>query len=77
MFLSVVLDMSFNMLTKLGVVVIFTPIFLVAGVFFGAVGMWLGSRYMRAQLPVKRELSNAKAPVLAMVDSVITGLSQY
>ena len=65
------------MLTKLGVVVIFTPMFLVAGAFFGAVGMWLGSRYMRAQLSVKRELSNAKAPVLAMVDSVITGLSQY
>ena len=77
MYLSIVFDMSFNMLTKLGVIMIFTPTFLVVGGFLGAVGMWLGSRYMRARLPVKRELSNAKAPVLAMVDSVITGLSEY
>lgn len=77
MSLSHVLYLSFDILTKLGVVMIFTPVFLIVGAFLGAVGMWLGGRYIRAQLPVKRELSNAKAPVLATVDSVITGLSEH
>lgn len=75
MLLSAVIDVSLSMLTKLGVVVIFTPIFLVVGLVLGSIGMWLGSRYMQAQLPVKRELSKAKAPVLATVDSVVGGLS--
>ncbi len=30
----------------------------------GIAGVYLGQIYMKAQLPVKREMSNAKAPVL-------------
>ena len=44
-------------------------------IFIAIVAGWLGSMYMKAQLSVKREMSNAKAPLLGIVDSTISGLS--
>lgn len=64
-----------GMVTKLTAVVIYAPIFLLAGILVAAVGGYLGQIYMKAQLPVKREMSNAKAPVLAVLGESITGLS--
>lgn len=63
-------------LTKLGSVVIFTPIFALVGLVLGGAGYLLGMRFMNAQLPVKRESAKTKAPVLATVDSVIAGLGK-
>ncbi len=56
--------MSMAMLLKFSAVVVFTPAFLVPGLIMGIAGVYLGQIYMKAQLPVKREMSNAKAPVL-------------
>jgi hypothetical protein len=36
-----------------------------SGLVVGAVGGWVGQVYMAGQLPVKRLMSNARAPVLA------------
>ena len=52
------------MLVKLGAVVILTPVFLIPGVLVALAGGICGQVYIRAQLPAKREMSNAKAPVL-------------
>lgn len=52
------------MLVKFGAVVILTPVFFVPGVLVALVGGICGQIYMKAQLPVKREMSVAKAPVL-------------
>jgi uncharacterized membrane protein YobD (UPF0266 family) len=73
--MNYVLDITVTMINKLGIIVIFIPIFAVPGVVFAAVGLFIGGLYMRAQLPVKRELSNAKAPVLGIVGGAIAGLS--
>jgi len=40
-------------------------------------GLTLGHVYMTAQLPVKRLKSNAKAPILAHVQSTLIGLGAY
>jgi len=48
-------DVANGFLTKLGAVVLFTPLFVFPGVGLGVVGLFLGNMYLKAQLSVKRE----------------------
>lgn len=73
--LSWVVELTISLLFKLGAVVLFTPLFLLPGVLVGVVGTWVGRIYMKAQLSVKREMSNAKAPVLGHFGAAIAGLT--
>jgi ABC-type multidrug transport system fused ATPase/permease subunit len=50
---------------KFAAVVIYTPIFFFPGALVGALGAWVGQIYIAGQLPVKRLMSNTRAPVLA------------
>lgn len=68
-------SMSMAMLLRFSVIVVFTPAFLVPGLIMGIAGAYLGQIYMKAQLPVKREMSNAKAPVLGHFGAAIAGLT--
>ncbi|KAK0220002.1 hypothetical protein IW262DRAFT_1381904 [Armillaria fumosa] len=68
-------SISMAMLFKLSAVIVFTPVFLVPGLIMGIAGAYLGQIYMKAQLPVKREMSNAKAPVLGHFGAAIAGLT--
>ncbi|KAJ7284876.1 P-loop containing nucleoside triphosphate hydrolase protein [Mycena rebaudengoi] len=63
-----------SMLVKFVAVIIYTPIFFFPGLVVGAVGGWVGQVYMAGQLPVKRLMSNARAPVLAHFGAAIAGL---
>ncbi|KAJ7501621.1 hypothetical protein B0H11DRAFT_2275231 [Mycena galericulata] len=69
------LEMSMSMLVKFAAVILFTPVFFIPGLLVGVVGGWCGQIYMAAQLSVKRELSNAKAPVLGHFGAAIAGLT--
>ncbi|KAJ7449167.1 hypothetical protein FB451DRAFT_1375079 [Mycena latifolia] len=62
------------LLVRFGAVVIYTPIFFFPGVFVGSVGAWIGQIYIAGQLPVKRLMSNNRAPVLAHFGAAIAGL---
>ena len=53
-----------RMLVKLVAIIIYTPLALIAGVGVTWLGISWAELYLKAQLPVKREMSNAKAPVL-------------
>lgn len=53
------------MVIKLAAIVILTPIFIIPGVLIFIAGALCGQIYIRAQLCAKREMSNAKAPVLS------------
>jgi hypothetical protein len=64
------------MFVKLGAVVFMTPVFLAPGLFIGMLGGCIGRIYMKAQLSVKREMSNARAPVLGHFGASIAGLSE-
>ncbi|KAJ3564973.1 hypothetical protein NP233_g7938 [Leucocoprinus birnbaumii] len=68
-------EITVQMAVKLGAVVFMTPIFLIPGTFVSAVGGWIGQIYMAAQLSVKREMSNAKAPVVGHFGAAIAGLT--
>ncbi|KAJ7791217.1 hypothetical protein B0H14DRAFT_3094524 [Mycena olivaceomarginata] len=57
--------MIVSMTIKFVAVVIYTPIFFFPGALVGLLGAWIGQIYISGQLPVKRFMSNTRAPVLA------------
>ncbi|KAJ3557434.1 hypothetical protein NM688_g1473 [Phlebia brevispora] len=67
-------QMTFGILTKFGAVIVMSPVCVIPGVVLFILGGWLGQLYMKAQLAVKRERSNARAPVLGHFSSAIAGL---
>ncbi|KAJ7148957.1 hypothetical protein C8R43DRAFT_1088261 [Mycena crocata] len=66
--------MIVSMLVKFAAVILYTPIFFVPGMAVGAMGAWIGQIYIAGQLPVKRLMSNTRAPVLAHFGAAIAGL---
>jgi hypothetical protein len=69
-------EMTCSMFIKFCAVVALTPIFLIPGVVIAVLGGWCGQIYMRAQLSVKREMSNARSPVLGHFGAAVAGLSK-
>ncbi|KAJ7724013.1 ABC transporter type 1, transmembrane domain-containing protein [Mycena metata] len=63
-----------SMIIKLLVVVIYTPLFFFPAVLVGLLGAWIGQIYIPGQLPVKRLMSNTRAPVLAHFGAATAGL---
>ncbi|TCD61149.1 hypothetical protein EIP91_008843 [Steccherinum ochraceum] len=68
------MDRALQTVTKFGAVIIISPVFIFPGLLVVTAGGYLGHVYMRAQLPAKREASNAKSPVLGHFGSTIAGL---
>ncbi|KAH9169370.1 P-loop containing nucleoside triphosphate hydrolase protein [Lactarius sanguifluus] len=68
------IEITINMLIKFATVMYLTPVFVVPGVAMAVLGAWLGQVYMRAQIAIKREMSNAKAPVLGHFGATVAGL---
>ncbi|EGO28521.1 hypothetical protein SERLADRAFT_354415 [Serpula lacrymans var. lacrymans S7.9] len=69
-------EVTIAMMVKFTAVTVLTPIFIIPGILVGALGWICGKFYMKAQLSVKREMSNAKAPVLGHFGAAIAGLSK-
>ncbi|KAL1937768.1 hypothetical protein VTO73DRAFT_12921 [Trametes versicolor] len=70
-----VIELSVSMIMKFLAVISFSPIFTIPGAIVAALGGWCGQIYMKAQLSVKREMSNARAPVLGHFGAAIAGLT--
>ncbi|KAJ7461841.1 hypothetical protein B0H11DRAFT_117745 [Mycena galericulata] len=70
-FIVVTLSIVFSF----GAVVLLTPLFSVPGVLAAIIGGAVGQLFIKAQLSVKRESSNAKAPVLGHFSAAIGGLT--
>ncbi|KAF9270617.1 hypothetical protein L218DRAFT_983085 [Marasmius fiardii PR-910] len=68
-------ELTILLIVKFFVVVFVVPFFIPLGVFVIVVGLICGQIYMKAQLSVKREMSNARAPVLGHVGAAIAGLT--
>jgi ABC-type multidrug transport system fused ATPase/permease subunit len=69
-----VFDIAISMVVYLGAICIVSPQVLLPGILVAAAGALVGQIYVRAMLGFKREMSVAKAPVLAMFSSTISGL---
>lgn len=50
---------------------------LVSGSLVGALGGWIGSVYLKAQVPIRREMSNAKSPIMSQVGAALAGLREF
>ncbi|KAF8992761.1 hypothetical protein BDZ89DRAFT_1150908 [Hymenopellis radicata] len=70
-----VVDLTVMLLVKFLAIVTVTPLFVVPAVFVFVAGGICGQIYIKAQLSVKREMSNAQAPVLSNFGAAITGLT--
>lgn len=75
--LGLIIEMTLEMIAELGVVLAISPVFLLPSVIIAALGAWVGQLYMKAQLSIKRERSNAKAPVLGHFGAAFAGLSAF
>lgn len=49
-------------------------VFIFPGIIVALLGGWCGQIYIKAQLSVKREMSNARSPVLGHFGAAIAGL---
>lgn len=76
-YMSWLVDMTISMLIKFASVIIISPTFLVPGIVVSVLGAWCGQMYIKAQLSVKREMSNARAPVLGHFGAAVAGLSKF
>lgn len=68
--------MTVILLLNLAAVVWLAPPFALPGLIIAIVGGWCGQMYMKAELSVKRELSNAKAPMLTHLGAALSGLGR-
>ncbi|EMD39554.1 hypothetical protein CERSUDRAFT_150095 [Gelatoporia subvermispora B] len=73
--LSAFIDVTADMLVKFASIMVFSPLFILPGSIITVLGGLCGQMYMKAQLCVKREMSNAKAPVLGHFGAAIAGLT--
>ncbi|EIW53706.1 multidrug resistance-associated ABC transporter [Trametes versicolor FP-101664 SS1] len=69
------IDRTVYMTLKVVFIVIISPIFLAPAIAVAALGGFLGNVYMKGQLSTKRELSNAKAPVLGHFGDALSGIT--
>ncbi|EMD41584.1 hypothetical protein CERSUDRAFT_110134 [Gelatoporia subvermispora B] len=74
-FMFWIIDQTLDMSIRFFAVIVFSPIFSIPGVIIAGIGGACGQVYMKAQLCVKREMSNAKAPVLGHFGAAIGGLT--
>jgi hypothetical protein len=68
------IEITLAMLIKFIAVMYLTPMFIIPGTAIAVLGVWLGQVYMKAQMAIKREMSNAKAPVLGHFGAAVAGL---
>ncbi|KAH9480844.1 ATP-binding cassette transporter abc4 [Psilocybe cubensis] len=74
-FFGAVVELATCMVVRLAGPVIMTPIILGPGILIAVIGIYIGNIYLKAQISVKRETSNARAPVLAHFGAAIAGLT--
>ncbi|KAF7314577.1 ATP-binding cassette transporter [Mycena kentingensis (nom. inval.)] len=67
-------SMLTSMAVRFGAILLYAPIFFFPGVAVGALGAWVGQIYIAGQLPIKRVMSNTRAPVLSHFGAGIAGL---
>lgn len=77
MYLDFLIVGGVQIVIKLGAVAMSAPFFIVPGILMGVAGAQIGQIYMKAQLSVKREKSNARSPVLGHFGAAFAGLGMY
>ncbi|KAF7353853.1 P-loop containing nucleoside triphosphate hydrolase protein [Mycena venus] len=69
-----VIELFFYAGIRLGAIVLLAPPFLLPAAVLLLAGTWIGGLYTKAQLSIKREMANARSPVLGHFGAAINGL---
>ncbi|KXN88203.1 ATP-binding cassette transporter abc4 [Leucoagaricus sp. SymC.cos] len=69
-----VLELNISLVGRVLAIGIFSPFYIIPAVVITLLGLLNGQVYMRAQLPVRRMMSNLKSPVLAHLSETMDGL---
>ncbi|KAI0655828.1 P-loop containing nucleoside triphosphate hydrolase protein [Cubamyces menziesii] len=72
---ELLVEVTLFMLVRVLAIILFSPVFIFPAIFIMSVSALCGHIFMKAQLSVKRELSNHKAPVLAHFGATISGIT--
>ncbi|KAI0357911.1 P-loop containing nucleoside triphosphate hydrolase protein [Trametes cingulata] len=72
---ELLVEVGVYMLLKMLAVVLFSPIFILPAAMVAIAGGLCGHIFMKAQLSVKREMSNYKAPVLSHFGAAVGGIT--
>lgn len=70
------MTLALELAVKLVTVFMFAPAFVIPVVPIWLLGTVLSKLYIKAQLSVKREMSNARSPVLDILSGAIAGLGK-
>ncbi|GJJ09002.1 hypothetical protein Clacol_003223 [Clathrus columnatus] len=62
------------MVTSFTAVIVLVPKFIIPGVIIAVLGFACGQVYMKAQLPIKRQMSISRSPIIAHMNAMLTGL---
>jgi H+/Cl- antiporter ClcA len=73
-FTNMVFTQLISALSRLIAITFSAPVFIAPGLIIGILGGVMGQVYMKAQLSIKRERSNARSPVVAEVNGAFAGL---
>ena len=73
-FLLKLLELSASMLVRLVLVMVVAPIFTAVVLLFGTISGFCARAYMKAQLPVKREQSKTRAPLIGLLNLTVASL---
>lgn len=71
------MEHSGTMITRMGAVIIMSPLMLIPGSAVFILGALCGYLYINAQLSAKREMSLAQAPVLGHFGAAVAGLGVW
>ncbi|KAF9013099.1 P-loop containing nucleoside triphosphate hydrolase protein [Cyathus striatus] len=69
-----VTETALSLFNKLLIIVLVNPMSLIPGIFIAIIGYYTAQLYLKAKLPINREMSTAKAPVLSHLHASIFGL---
>ncbi|KAH9886265.1 P-loop containing nucleoside triphosphate hydrolase protein [Cubamyces lactineus] len=72
---ELLVEITLFVLVRVLAIILFSPVFIFPAIFMMSVSALCGHIFMKAQLSVKRELSNHKAPVLAHFGATISGIT--
>ncbi|KAG9126894.1 hypothetical protein FRC07_001505 [Ceratobasidium sp. 392] len=67
-------DLTIQLCSRLIAIVIVSPIFALPAAFITSLAVWIGRVYIAAQLPLKREMSNTRAPLFTHFGATLAGL---
>jgi hypothetical protein len=73
-YFHLLMDLTAVLVLRFATIVIMSPAYTVPSSIIGVLGGWIGQLYIKSQLAVKREMSNARAPVLGHFGAAVAGL---